>query len=531
MQTVSSQFNNRAAGDVRPISSRVYMALDKSFDPTIDFATVGISTVGSRDIIAGTGSVLQEWDQYEYTDYSDRVLEVEWTRSEDQPYSVVQATADIVFDNSDGTFSPNQNADIKPRRPVRIYAGFGSEDVQVFVGLTEGMPKIDEPRKTATFHCIDFLSWLFEKPLQEVAIYQNQRIDEIMADLLETNGLTSLQHDLDLSFNTVPFAFFDKDMKLGDAIRKLTQADLGSFFMTEDGVVRFRNRQGLDTAEVMTFDNSNILSFGTREEDDIINVVEVESNVREVQDNQKVWDSTEAIFIPAGGSETVVADFSDPVTGIDEPELAGTATTSVFAANLVEEGEGTNYTDIELTSFELFSKSYVMVFENTGSQNAYLRSVQLFGTPAKVAREVFVREQDDTSVDEFEEQPYKIDNEYIQDRSTAQSLALTTLAFFSDLGAVRQMVVKGNPALQLGDPIALELLRGFDMRVPVGLLLAIVKHSVGSELVEESHYITKVACQITPGQFKQTLDVRVRNTLDYARVGITSIGNADVIAP
>lgn len=533
MQTDRNGFLGLSENEMRRPTARVFFSFDKEINAATDFFTVGVSTVGGPDIIRGEGSVVQEWDKYDYDEYSERITSVEWSRNEEIPYSVTRAIADITLDNHDDFFTPSDTSPVLPRRPVKVHAGFSTVDYPVFVGLTDGLPAIDEKAKTARFHCVDFLTYALEKPLDEALIYQNENVGFIIDNLLvEHAGVSSLQLDIDTGFNTIPFAFFDKGTKIGETLRKLVQSDLGSLFMTEEGVIRFRNRQAFDETSVQTFDSSNIFEVQYRNLDNLINVCEVKSDVREVQSNQKVWELTTATLVQPGETVEVWADFSDPVTAVDTPAYIDSATTSLFTANTDETGEGTPYTDISLVDTDLFSKSYKMTFENTGASNAYIRSVQLFGTPAKVTKKIYVREQEDESVEKYEEHVQTFDNEYIQDESTATSLALTVLAFYADPSEVADIDVHGHTALQLGDAVTSEITQGVREIVrPVGVLAAITKTGTTIAVDEREHWISKIECKVSEGEFTQKLTVRPRLTLGFFTIGVSTIGGADVVAP
>lgn len=508
MQPVTDQFQARAESSLRKPTQRVLMSFDKTFDDNIDFFTVGVSSVGSTDIIKGEGDVVQEWDKYEYAEYTDRVISVEWSRDQQSPYSANLGIADITFNNTDDFFTPGSGSaiddDVLPGRPVRIYAGFGNELVQVFVGVTEKMPEVDERAKTAKFHCVDFLQSLYNRPLEESVIYQGLRSDEVIGELFESVGLLPSQYDFDVAFTTIPFAYFTKGTKLGDAVNKLVQSDLGYLFLDENGILTYRNRQNFSDVSVFDFDRTNTNEIKTVKDDGIVNVVEVKSKIREVQPNQKVWESTEAIYIPVSQSVEVWADFSDPVTGVDDPDYITSATTSLFSANLLETGDGTPYSGISLTGTALFSDSFKMTFENTGGSDAYIRTIQLFGTPAKVTKELYIREQDDASVTAYDERVLTIENDYIQDESTAQSLALVTLGLYADFGGAKEADVKGSPALQLRDPITLE---------------------------GESYNVNRQQNSIQEGSYRQVLSVEKRTVLTYFTVAVSSVGGGDTIAP
>jgi hypothetical protein len=344
MQVVSTEFENRAKGFVRPLSWALLMSFPRNFDDSIDFFTIGVSSIGGTDIIKGEGDVLQEWDKYDYSDYSGRIISMEWTRQEDHLSSMAMSTADITLDNTDGYFTPNGGSVIEdfilPYRPIKLFAGFGGENVPVFVGLTEKMPEVDERNKTVKFHCIDFIYSLYNRPLTETVMLENVRTDEVLDELLQLAGLTTNQYDLDIGFNIIEFAYFPKDTKLGDAITELMEAEMGRFYLDELGIIRFNNRQNFSNDPVWAFSPNNLLDVQTSKQDDIINVVEITAKVREVQANQKFWELQAPVYIPAGELVDIWADFEDPVTEVDEPEYIATATTSSYTTNEVQDGSG-----------------------------------------------------------------------------------------------------------------------------------------------------------------------------------------------
>ena len=203
MQSTTSLFTSRANGSVRPLSWQTRISFTKEFLPSLQFFTLDESLLDGPEVLAPTDSdVITEWDKYVYSDFSSRVISFEWTRQEDVPSSVNLAIADVVLDNHDNFFTPNGGSEIQnfilPYRPIRLYAGFGNEDLPVFVGLTEKMPVIDSKNKTVSFHCMDFLSALFSRPLDEAVIYQEYRTDQVLDALFQMVGLTSDQYILDL---------------------------------------------------------------------------------------------------------------------------------------------------------------------------------------------------------------------------------------------------------------------------------------------------------------------------------------------
>lgn len=464
MQTVSSTFQSWANADVRRISWKLMMSFDKVFDPDVAFFTLDQSLLDGPDLLTSLDSdVVQEWDKYDYTDYSNRLMGVEWSSQFEMPDSVSIAMADIVLDNHDGFFTTGSGSPIdgfiRPRRPLRLYAGFNGEVVPVFVGLTEKLPQLDAKAGAATFHCVDFLDSLFNRPLDQAVMFVDQRTDEILAALLEHIGLLPGQFVLDVAVNTIPFAFFDKGTKFGDAARKLMQAELGRLYMDELGTIRFKNRLHFSNTIASTFDNSNTNERTRSNQDDIVNVVEVRAKPRAVQTNQPIYQSAQTVEIPAGGSEDVWADFADPVTAVSEPALGTVANASYYIARLTDDPEGTLVTSgVTTTGFSIFATSAKATISNSNAFPIYLTEVELWGTPAKViggdGNEIYVREQNADSVEKYDEHVKTIENDFIQSESEAVAIATMILFRHSEYGTTFELDVKGTPASQLDDAVA-----------------------------------------------------------------------------
>lgn len=531
MQTVSSQFTTRSQNGVRPLKHAVFISFAKDYDANVDFFDIGGSSIGGLDILKGNNSVVQEWDKYVYEDYSERVLSIEYDRGTEPPTNALTlATLDLVLDNHDDIFTPgNVNSSLDgfllPRRPVRVHLGFGTEVIPIFVGLTETRPQIDERAKTAAFRCIDFMKFLMNISLDEELMFQDMRTDEIISEILQTAGLATTQFDLDTGGVIIPFAYFKKGSKVGTAINEIAEAELGNLSMDENGVIRFQNRTNwADNTSSWTFDKDNCFerknAGGTP-----INVVEVYSQAREVQAKQKLWESNGVIqfddktdFLGPGETKSVTIDFKDeygelPVTSADDPDYVSAATTSLFATNELRDGTGdTLNSSVSLTNTYLFSTAMKLEFENTGTLPVYVTRMEIHGTPAKVANDIYIREIDAASVgtanDGYEEHVHKIENDYIQDAVAATSIAKIILDDRAEDDDQQTLIVKGVPQLQIGDVVTYQ-----------------------DENADDDYFVTGINGIFNSSGFRQVLRISKRVINSYFRIEISSIGGSDVLGP
>lgn len=521
MQTTSEQFTTHAQADIRPLTWRCFISFEKEYDAAITFFTIGVSAIGGGDFIPGNGDVVQEWDKYIYDDFTNRIMSIEWSREVEQFASITMGMADIVLDNHDDYFTTGSGSAIDghilPYRPVRLLAGFGDEAIPVFIGLTARMPIIDEVNKTATFHCIDYMYSLMNRPLLESSLYTDMYTDEILDELFQLAGLTSVQLELDHGLVAYPYVYFKKDTKLITAVKKLLEVEAGRIYMDENGVIHFKNRQNYTSTPVHTFTPyKDIIAFSTRKEDEIINVVEIKGAVKEVRPKQAFYylDGTispeTAILVPANSSAIFWAEFQSVVTSVDTPVISATATTSNFSVNRASDGSSTeDTTDVTVSAATLFTDTYKLTFANSGNVDLYVYKLELFGTPVADVETIFVREEDATSIAAYDERILSLSSEMFQSRTEAESRALSILHDWSTFGGVNQMQVKGSMAFQLDDTVRVNLYDNI-----------------------QDYKITKITNQIKqPARYTQILWLRKFDPDTYFTIGVSAIGGSDVIAP
>lgn len=498
---------------IQDLSWNLTISFDRAFDDDIDFFTVGVSTWGGGDFLRGNSDIVQEWDKYEYIDHSDRVVTMDWQREEDPLSSVALAMADIVLENTDGYFDTGSGSPadgyMLPGRPMRLFAGFANVTIPVFVGFNDKAPKSNKDDKTVSFHLIDFLASILETTPDQSLILENKRTDEILEELLTYAGLTEGQFVLDIGFNTIGFFYCPPGQTLGTIINELMVAEGGSFFMDEGGVIRFKNRQNFESTPVWEFtDQWDVINSVDRDDDDVINVVRIESTRLAVQPSASLYTNDEGILIQAGNSYELWASFSDPVSSVTPPTYLGV--TSSYSANTAQDGSGSASSSITLTSDDLFAKAYRMTFTNSGLVDLYLREVDIWGTAATGAEPIIIEERDQDSIDAYGEKRLDIVNPYFQNSTDAQSKALILLNDFASFGIVKEIEVVGTPQLQLGDPVEVTI-----------------------EGEANTYRVVKIIQKLTgnPARYMQVLRLKKYEPVTYFTIEVSELDGTDVLSP
>lgn len=521
MLSVADAFSVEETDLTRSISHSLMVSWKKDLLPTITLFTIGVSSIGGNDIIAGDTGAVPNWNKYVFEDESDRLISAEWGRELNEPTGgLTKALAEFELDNTSRRYTPDYSggdsvistASYLPRRPVNLQAGFNyggvDHNIPQFVGLTSKPPIIDKRSGTARYQAEDFVGYLQNKNVDTDAMFTSIRTDQAIEQFLVNSGFSTSQYDLDYGINVIPFALFEKGTKAGKYLNDLVQAENGRLYQDEEGVIKFQNRQAWDSFPYFnvqrTISTAQVINDRTPDTSHLINVVEVKSKVRVKQPLQVVMNFNTATAINAGETIELFFNYEDPILEVISPTVAGTE--SYYLANSEPDGSGTDVTSsVSLSSIANFAKTSRLRFTNNGSSQLFLTSVVISGRPAKVINDIYYRDKRGISVTAYEEQPYLVENDYIQGTDWANSYTQLILNDYSRPENIQELVIRAMPELQFGDLISW---RGRYWRV----------FGINTRLDPREGFI-------------QTLKLLQREVVSYFRIGISTIGGSDKIAP
>lgn len=458
-ESIWTPFASITTATVRPVRAICLIAWNRIVNAET-YAVVGSSLVGGFDIVKGSSDVsINEADSYYYFDETSKVIRLEYERHLLEPLGGASiAMADIVLDNTDLRFTPDYNSTIgtalRPNRPMKIFIGFEVLGQVKTISIIEGLtlqPKEDKIKRTVAITAYDFMKFLTEKP-QETTIYTEQRSDQIITDILARAGVGSLNYQLDQGLNTIGFAWFEKGQTAGERIKKICEAEEAIFYQDETGILRFETRDKYSqhpyNTSVWTIEPDDIISWEQQLNSQIINRVIVKGAPRSVKGESEIWRDGIEEEVSAGSSLTIWAEFADPVSSITSP-----VDRTDFFAYTGAGGTGTDITDdvtIDLTSF---TKTAKLVINNGSASPAFINLLKLRGTPATVDYEIREVYEDGDSVTNYNEHQKEIENEYIDNRKFARSMAKNLVLRHKDPTGILRLKIRGIPQLQLRDQV------------------------------------------------------------------------------
>lgn len=478
MISVPERFTQIAEGSVRPLDWRLDISFTRQLSPDIQWFTLDQSLLDSGDLLSLSDTQsIQPWDAYDYKNYSSKLISVDVENSIEFPYSIQSAIADLVIDNTNGEFTYGGNSEVAqhilPSRPVRVFMGFkGGGVVPVFVGLTQDLPDysgINDSRMT--WSAMDFLTQLTGQSLESSIVLQNKRTDEVLDYVFKQLGLDASMYSLQPGQNDIPFFYAEAGANVGDILRKLIQAEDGKLWLSETGVIQFEPRSSeLGKESVMDIDTSNIVEYSPSRASGIVNRVIINSSVRKVQENQEIADidnangydqssDNDSWRVPENGTLEKWVNFEDPIWSANvNPALNGVTTSSYFNAKTTTGATVSANVTIVGT---LFGQSAKLIISNANNYPISISKLVIFGEPAKVVEEIKYDQLDSDSIEKFGTHELKIeDNNYFGSRDDADAFARHILSTRSTYTPTIKVVIKGNPALQLGDVVTLRYKAG-----------------------------------------------------------------------
>ena len=472
MITVPSSFHKAAFGQVIMPIVRMYVSFDKELQIS-DFFTLDKSHLNGPDLLKSSAvdNPAQNWDFYLYKDYSDRLVNANWERRLEFPYQIQCGMADFTFDNTDGYFtplspnSPTGESNL-PARPFRMYAGFNNH-IQILpqmVGLTTGLPDLNNGSRTVDYHGIDFLYDICNHTLRNIVDMRDVTTDQVIAAILEDYGLAPSQYQLAKGRYTIPFVFFDIGEDAGDALKQLVQSENGYMWLDEKGVVRFETVSSInsDTDIEAKLTDYDIMSLQPGTINDIVNHVRITAEIREVQEWQEVYTKSESRetvsdslwVVRPGETLEMSCNLSDPCYDIVAPTQGKASSVSWFTA--IDQSMH-DVTDGVKATGRLTSNAYIVTFENTHAYAVEINEMKLWGEPAKVYDVINYDAYDDLSVEEYGEQLLEIsDNQFFQTYYQADMYAKSIIAQRKTYGRNITAQIKGDFAFQLMDQIEIE---------------------------------------------------------------------------
>ena len=379
----------------------------------------------------------------------------------------IASTLDVEVDNNTERFAPDNTSSpiyvyLKPRAKIRISIVAGGYTYRMFTGYIKNIHP-DSRTRIASFECFDNQVLVYNKRANGI-VYEDNRTDELMAELAELADLTEDQYVLDRGDQIVNFGYFE-DRNVWPIMGEIAVAERGRIFFDRYGKLVFWGRSRLHNrgaSYTLTLEDwITDLDYSIAEHE-IKNVIIVKAAPRASAGVQAVWSSGNAeyldpytdtlVYIPPKYSQAAFLELEDPCTTFITP-VANTD----YTANAIQDGSGDDLTDeIEITEFINYGNAIYISVENHSSTGAYLTFFQIRGNPARVLKWIKVTAIDQPSVDAYGRQEFELENNFITSEDGAAMIADEELERRRESVNLLRIDIVGIPHLLTGDVVNLE---------------------------------------------------------------------------
>ena len=301
-----------------------------------------------------------------------------------------------------------------------------------------------------------------------------------------------------------------------DVIQQIAAATLGGAWVSESGVLTYRNRDWMRGAapagETIVSETSLADVPWSISGDDIADRVTVNyqpPDIKRVTDySLTIWEATEAVEVPAGKTVTVHADIEGTVKNLAgwlpiwDTVTASPMRMSRWAAAITREGTGVNPADTVLTvSAEVVGTSRIRI-RITNNTSTRLWTVDGFGNPTLIVRANLSARAGETvslsagASEEVATSPLTVDlGAWVQRHADAQAVLDWIWSQVQEPRATIQGVrVKPNLARQIGD---------------------IVRITDDTTTLSSKALVSGVHLTGSHGQYEQTLDLVLLDVTFY----------------
>ena len=337
--------------------------------------------------------------------------------------------------SSDGmTWNKTHDRDLTFRLDAPIY-----KDEWVPLGtFWSGDWHVPEDRVYAQTIGRDRLELLRKSTYSTSQVQMNKTLYNLAQSIFQDAGLTEEEYyiDTELQQFPVPYAWFDSQSHR-EALRKIAEACLGQVYCDRNGIIRIEGPSFLQsqTEPVMTitpddyFRKDNPVKWS-----EIANYIEVETQPLRPDVSQEVYRSNEPIPIIAGQTKTITVYYNHT------PCIEATATLENFVSGA----------EITKTTYYAWGANISVSSSNTGTFELVINA-----KPLRVLNKEKAIAQDEESILDNGMLKYTFPvNPLVQTREVAQKIADTLLAYFKNPRRDVEVEWRGNPALLLGDKIA-----------------------------------------------------------------------------
>lgn len=356
--------------------------------------------------------------------------------------------ATIVLRNLSQAYSPPLDADVVPRREMKLEMTYGGTTATLLRGFLDSVvPSFGRyGDRRATLECVDGMS-LLDLYEGEIALQTGVYADDIIGGVVSavyTPPATNYQAGINYFATSAEGWQHEgeetEQIRASQKIEEACKSDWGRFFIAGNGTAIYYNRwqMPLDETTELTLDDTMLRMMYQKGASTIYNYVEVTCFPRTVGQMEEVVgriSQQDAPQIEANDSRLFVIRFRDPTNA--KIRVGGKdCLTPVVATDYVctddMGGQGNDVTASVTPSAMFYGDHAEVTLANGLAYPVYVQKLQVRGLAVRAREAVAMVADDATSIAAYQRRKLQIKAPLISDPSEAQLLANYLLEYYKN---------------------------------------------------------------------------------------------------
>lgn len=364
-------------------------------------------------------------------------------------------TATLILDNSSRRYDPYNTSsplypDVLPARYIRIRNVYNGVVKGVFHGKIKNITSIDNAKEQKVRLELEDGLRLLQSADASVPIQTNISIDAAIQQVLTDVDWPALfGTNLDTSDDTLDYWWADG--KAMNEARKLAEAELGNFYVADDGNATFRSRHHSAPATLTLTSADFLKEIDVPQPLEVIrNTIKIHAHPRTLQATSDLWTLQDKPSIAAnGGTLTVWATYSYNSNPVPALNVLTPVVTTDYTMNTQEDGLGTNVTASFLVSFTDFGKTgKIIITNNHASLAGFVTLMKVRGDAIDATSPSLLIEDDATSQGIYGKALLELDNDWFQDTSLANDFCQWLISFMPNPQKFLTVSLEARPDIQ-----------------------------------------------------------------------------------
>jgi hypothetical protein len=228
-----------------------------------------------------------------------------------------------------------------------------------------------------------------------------------------------------------------------NSLEDLANSFLGFFFVAADGKATYYSRNKTESSVVTITDDEALKNISLPQPWEFKrNIIKIKTNTRTQETSKVVWSFPETVYIAAGSSITVSAEYSYDGESVGAEGVLYTKT-----ANTAADGSGTDLSaGFDLTYTNVFATKCDITVTNNSGSNGYLRTLVGTGDPFYLPYQVYVNELGTDAT--TKPKSLYLDLKWLGSYYTAQSFAEFLVDYLGSPRLFPTIYIEGRPEIQ-----------------------------------------------------------------------------------